>query len=162
RDEIAPFGEEEARRVIARAFGRPVEDLFYAFSPPIAAASIAQVHRATITGPEGGTRAVAVKVLRPGVRDRFRRDLETFRAGARFVERVDPQSRRLKPMVSVETLARSVAIEMDLRLEAAALSEMAELTAGDIGFRVPRVEWERTARDVLTLEWIEGIRLSDI
>lgn len=162
RDEIAPFGEAEARVVIERSLGKPVSELFATFSPPIAAASIAQVHRATIVGREGGERTVAVKVLRPGVRERFRRDLDTFMAGARFVERVDPQSRRLKPVVSVETLARSVAIEMDLRLEAAALSEMAELTAGDIGFRVPRVEWERTARDVLTLEWIDGVRLSDI
>ena len=103
-----------------------------------------------------------MKVLRPGIRDRFRRDLETFFAGARFVERIDPASRRLRPIAVVETLARSVAIEMDLRLEAAALSEMAELTAADQGFRVPKVEWELTARDVLTLEWVDGIKLSDV
>jgi len=78
------------------------------------------------------------------------------------VERVDPAARRLRPEAVVDTLARSVAIEMDLRLEAAALSEMAELTAGDEGFSVPAVKWDRTARDVLTLEWVEGIKLSDI
>ena len=72
------------------------------------------------------------------------------------------QSRRLRPVAVVETLARSVALEMDLRLEAAALSEMAENTAADPGFRVPKVEWELTARDVLTLEWIDGIKLSDL
>ena len=109
-----------------RALGRPVEALFASFSPPVAAASIAQVHKAEIAGADGERRAVAVKVLRPGVRDRFRRDLETFFAGARLVERIDPASRRLRPVAVVETLARSVAIEMDLRLEAAALSEMAE------------------------------------
>ncbi|HVY21696.1 MAG TPA: 2-polyprenylphenol 6-hydroxylase [Bauldia sp.] len=157
RDDIPPFSDAEARATIARALGRPVEAIFTSFSPPVAAASIAQVHKATI-----GERAVAVKVLRPGVRDHFRRDLETFFAGARFVERVDPASRRLKPVTVVATLAKSVAIEMDLRLEAAALSEMAELTAGDLGFRVPAVEWPLTARDVLTLEWIDGIKLSDI
>ena len=81
---------------------------------------------------------------------------------ARLIERIDPRSRRLRPVAVVDTLARSVAMEMDLRLEAAALSEMAELTAGDQGFRVPTVEWELTARDVLTLEWIDGIKLSDI
>ena len=161
RDEIAPFPEAEARATVARALGRPVEALFASFSAPVAAASIAQVHKTEIATPEGRLRPVAVKVLRPGIRDRFRRDLETFFAGARFVERIDPASRRLRPVVVVETLARSVAIEMDLRLEAAALSEMAELTAADQGFRVPSVEWELTARDVLTLEWVDGVKLSD-
>jgi ubiquinone biosynthesis protein len=156
RDEIPPFSDAEARATVARSLGRPVEALFSSFSPPVAAASIAQVHKATI-----GERAGAVKILRPGVREHFRRDLETFFAGARFVERIDPASRRLRPVVVVETLAKSVAIEMDLRLEAAALSEMAELTAGDDGFRVPSVEWPLTARDVLTMEWIDGIKLSD-
>jgi ubiquinone biosynthesis protein len=156
RDEIPPFSDAEARAIVARSFGRPVEALFSSFSAPVAAASIAQVHKAAI-----GDRAVAVKILRPGVRDEFRRDLETFFAGARFVERIDPASRRLRPVLVVETLAKSVAIEMDLRLEAAALSEMAELTAGDDGFRVPKVEWPLTARDVLTMEWIDGIKLSD-
>ena len=161
RDEIAPFPETEARAVVERALCQPIASLFLSFSPPVAAASIAQVHKAEIFG-DGGPRAVAVKILRPGIRDRFRRDLETFFAGARLVERIDPAARRLRPVSVVDTLARSVAIEMDLRLEAAALSEMAELTAADDGFRVPRVEWELTARDVLTLEWIDGIRLSDV
>ena len=161
RDEIPPFPEAEARATVERSLGRPIAALFASFSAPVAAASIAQVHKAEIAG-DGSPRVVAVKILRPGVRHRFRRDLQTFFAGARFVERVDPASRRLKPIVVVETLARSVAIEMDLRLEAAALSEMAELTAGDQGFRVPRVEWEFTTRDVLTLEWVDGVKLSDV
>ena len=162
RDEMEPFPEDEARARVAEALGRPVEALFASFSPPVAAASIAQVHRAEIEEPDAVRRAAAVKVLRPNVRKRFKRDLETFYEGARLVERVDPAVRRLKPVAVVDTLARSVAIEMDLRLEAAALSEMAELTAADQGFRVPRVEWERTARDVLTMEWIDGIKLSDL
>ena len=161
RDEIPPFPDAEARALVAQSLGQPVESLFRSFSVPVAAASIAQVHKAELGGGEGGQRVVAVKILRPGVRQRFRRDLASFFAAARLVERVDPASRRLKPVVVVETLARSVAIEMDLRLEAAALSEMAELTAGDQGFRVPKVEWEFTTRDVLTLEWIDGIKLSD-
>ena len=162
RDEIAPFPEAEARATIERSLGKPVEDLFASLSPPIAAASIAQVHKATLAGPDGGPRTVAVKVLRPGIRRRFKDDLDTFYAGARLIERVDPASRRLRPMAVVDTLARSMTLEMDLRLEAAALSEMAELTAGDQGFRVPTVEWDLTARDVLTLDWVDGIRLSDI
>ena len=162
RDEMEPFPEAEARTRIGEALGQPVEALFASFSPPIAAASIAQVHKAEIADADGNRRAVAVKVLRPDVRRRFRRDLDTFYEGARLVERLDPAVRRLKPVAVVDTLARSVAIEMDLRLEAAALSEMAELTAADQGFRLPKVEWELTARDVLTMEWIDGVKLSDL
>nr|HMN87167.1 2-polyprenylphenol 6-hydroxylase [Bauldia sp.] len=172
RDEMEPFPDEVARARVAEALGRPVEDLFASFSPPVAAASIAQVHRATVAEAEAAAesdldgeaapRDVAVKVLRPNVRRRFRDDLATFYGGARFVERVDPAVRRLKPVAVVDTLARSVAMEMDLRLEAAALSEMAELTAADPGFRVPKIEWELTARDVLTMEWIDGVKLSDL
>ena len=162
RDEIEPFPESEARATIAQSFDRPVEAIFRNFSPAVAAASIAQVHRAEVVDADGATVAVAVKVLRPHIRRRFRQDLEAFFAGARFMERIDPLIRRLRPIAVVETLARSVTIEMDLRLEAAALSEMAETTAEDIGFKVPQVIWELTARDVLTLEWIDGIKLSDI
>ncbi len=161
RDEMEPFPDSEARASVEKALGRPIGELFTAFSAPIAAASIAQVHKAEITD-ETGPRTVAVKVLRPGIRRRFRRDLDTFYEGARLIERLDPASRRLRPVAVVDTLARSVAIEMDLRLEAAALSETAEATAGDAGFRVPAVEWDYTARDVLTLEWVDGIKLSDI
>jgi ubiquinone biosynthesis protein len=162
RDEIEPFPDAEARASIARSFGRPVEDLFVSFSPPVAAASIAQVHKAEVAEPEGRRRPVAVKVLRPDIRRRFRRDLDTFYAAARLIERIDPASRRLRPVAVVDTLERSVTVEMDLRLEAAALSEMAEATTADQGFRVPKVEWELTARDVLTLEWIDGTKLSDV
>jgi ubiquinone biosynthesis protein len=161
RDEIAPFPEAQARAVVAAALGAPVEHIFTSFSPPVAAASIAQVHKATLATPEG-PRTVAVKVLRPGIRARFARDLETFAAGARLIERFDPKSRRLRPLAVVDTLARSVAIEMDLRLEASALSEMAELARDEPGYRVPRVDWPATARDVLTMEWIDGMRLSDV
>ena len=159
---MEPFPDAEARAKVAAALGKPVEELFLSFSPPVAAASIAQVHKAEIAGADGRTRPVAVKVLRPGIRRRFKRDLATFYEAARFVERYDPASRRLRPKAVVDTLARSVAIEMDLRLEAAALSEMAESTAADQGFRVPKVLWDLTARDVLTLEWIDGIKLSDL
>ena len=162
RDEIEPFPEAEARGLIEKAFGKPVDEIFLSFSPPIAAASIAQVHKAERADAEGERYPVAVKVLRPDVRQRFRRDLDTFYAAARLIERIDPAARRLRPVAVVDTLNRSVVIEMDLRLEAAALSEMAEATAADAGFRVPKVEWDLTARDVLTLEWIDGIKLSDV
>jgi ubiquinone biosynthesis protein len=161
RDRIAPFPRDEAIAVVERAFKEPLSALYRDFSEPVAAASIAQVHRARI-GAGAAARDMAVKVLRPGIRQRFARDLQTFFAGARWIERIDPASRRLRPVASVDRLARSVTLEMDLRLEAAALAEVADQMKGEIGFRVPEVDWQRTARDVLTLEWIDGIKLSHL
>jgi ubiquinone biosynthesis protein len=161
QDRMAPFPRAEAVRIVEAALGRPVDELFLEFSEPVAAASIAQVHRARIR-TEKGEATVAVKVVRPGVRERFARDLQAMAAAARFFERFAPEARRLRPTEVVDTLARSVTIEMDLRLEAAAVSELADNTKDDPGFRVPRPEWDLTARDVLTTEWIDGIRLNDL
>jgi ubiquinone biosynthesis protein len=130
------------------------------FGPPVAAASIAQVHRAEISGPEG-MQEVAVKVLRPDIDQQFQRDLNSFFYAARLGERHSAEGRRLRLVATVETLARSVAIETDLRLEAAAFSELAENAKDDRDFRVPKVNWERTARRVLTTEWVDGIPLND-
>jgi ubiquinone biosynthesis protein len=163
QDRVPPFGEDEARVQIALALGRPVEEIFAGFGGPIAAASIAQVHRAEVVDRDTGeTRVVAVKILRPGVTRRFARDLTGFYRVARGLERLVPPTRRLKPVAIVDTLARSVALEMDFRLEAAAMSEMAENVAGDPGFRVPSVDWTRSAKSVLTMEWIDGRKLSDV
>ena len=107
--------------------------------------------------PDGSLKAVAVKVLRPGIEQRFHQDLDSYFFAARMIERFHPPSRRLRPEAVVETLAKSVAIEMDLRMEAAAISEIAENSKNDEGFRVPQVDWSRSARRVLTLEWIDGI-----
>src|SRR5947209_15932486 len=119
------------------------------------------VHRVVAVYGEGA-REVAVKILRPGIERRFRRDLSDMYFAARLAERYFAEARRLKVVEVVDTLARSVRMEMDFRLEAAAASEFAERTAEDTDFHVPRVDWDRTAREVLTLEWIEGIPLSDI
>src|SRR5208282_4559038 len=102
--------------------------------------------------------------LRPGIEKRFERDLQSFYFAARTAERFSPKTRRLRPVAAVDTLAQSVLLEMDLRLEAAAISEMAEniAKAGDVGFRVPRVDWERTAKRILTLDWVNGIPLNDL
>jgi ubiquinone biosynthesis protein len=156
QDKMAPFPHAAAERAVATALGKPLPDLFTSFGPAVAAASIAQVHRASIDG-----RTVAVKVLRPGVERRFKTDIDAFAFVARRAEAMSAEARRLRLVETVETLARSVAIEMDLRFEAAALSEMAENTKDDPDFRVPAVDWDRTARDVLTLEWIDATPLSD-
>jgi len=118
------------------------------------------VHRAEIKG-ENGLYPVAVKVLRPQIEYRFQSDLDTFFFAARLGERHSAEARRLRLVSTVETLARSVAIEMDLRLEAAAFSELAQNTKDDPDFRVPGVDWARTAKRVLTIEWVDGISLSD-
>src|SRR3954454_20504088 len=161
QDRMAPFPLAQAVRTVESALGRPIDELFLEFGEPLAAASIAQVHRARIRTPDG-EEVVAGKVVRPGVRDRFNPDLQDMRAVARAIERFAPDAGRLRVREVVETLARSVAIEMDLRLEAAALSELAENSKDDPGFRVPHPEWDLTARDVLTTTWIDGIRLNDL
>ena len=156
QDRLPPFPGEAARALIEAEFGQPVAGLFASFdAAAIAAASIAQVHFAVT--PDG--REVAVKVLRPGIVRAFARDLDLFLWLAHLIERTQPALRRLKPVEVVETLAQSVELEMDLRFEAAAAAELAENFAGDPAFRVPRVDWPRTGRTVLTTERIAGIRV---
>jgi ubiquinone biosynthesis protein len=165
QDKLPPFSMGEARRAVEESLGGRLEDHFAEFGPPVAAASIAQVHKAVVV--DGGAhRDVAVKILRPGIERRFRRDLDSYFFAARQIERWHAPTRRLRPVAVVDTLARSVEIEMDLRLEAAAISEMADNIAADQALpdgrlRVPGVDWRRTSKRVLTLEWIDGISISD-
>jgi ubiquinone biosynthesis protein len=160
QDKMAPFPQAEAEKVVEAGLGKPLKQAYVTFGPAVAAASIAQVHRAEVVTPDG-RKPVAVKVLRPGVERRFRADLDALTFAARQAENVSAEARRLRMIEAVNTLRRSVAIEMDLRLEAAALSEMAENTKADPDFRVPAVDWDRTGKEVLTLEWIDGTPLYD-
>ncbi|MBV8776779.1 MAG: phosphotransferase, partial [Alphaproteobacteria bacterium] len=158
QDRLPPFPAGAARAAIEAEFGGTLDSLFLAFDDtPVAAASIAQVHFA-VTG-EG--REVAVKVLRPGISRAFARDLELLAWLGGLIERTQPALRRLKPIEIVRTLEKSVEIEIDLRFEAAAASELAENFAGDAGFHVPRVDWRRTGRSVLTIDRVAGIRIDD-
>ena len=161
QDRMATFPTAEAVEEIEASLGRPIGELFTRFDEPIAAASIAQVHPGEMER-NGTLQKVAVKVIRPGVRRRFFNDLESYFLAARLQERFIPSSRRLRPVEVTKTLAQTTKIEMDLRLEAAALSELAENTREDPGFRVPWVDWERTGRDVVTMEWIDGVKMNDI
>ena len=157
---MPPFPQAEAEAAVAASFEKPVASVYASFGPSIAAASIAQVHKATVaTAAE--PRAVAVKVLRPGIEQRFHVDLTAFAYAAQRAENLSAEARRLRLIEIVETLRRSVMVEMDFRLEAAALSEMAENTKDDPDFRVPTIDWDRTTKEVLTLEWIDGIPLTD-
>ena len=160
QDRMPPFPQKEAEAIVERAFGRPLRDIFASFGPAVAAASIAQVHRAEVN-TDDGLRPVAVKVLRPGIERRFASDQDAFAFAARNAEAFSAEARRLRLVETAATLRRSVALEMDLRLEAAALSEMEENTKDDPDFRVPAIDWDRTGKDVLTLEWIDGTHLSN-
>ncbi len=154
RDRLPPFPGAEARAEVSRELGKPLDELFSSFDEEaVAAASIAQVHFAvTAAGEE-----VAVKVLRPGIEAAFRRDLELLDWLAEGVERTRPDLRRLRPVDAVRTFAETVDLEMDLRFEAAAASELRDNRGDDESFRVPVVDWQRTSRRVLTLERIAGI-----
>ncbi|CAI8056393.1 Probable protein kinase UbiB [Geodia barretti] len=158
QDRLPPFDAKAARAIVESEFGVPLDSLFRAFTDePVAAASIAQVHFAvTATGEP-----VAVKILRPGVERAFERDLELFYWLAELAERALPSWRRLRPVEVIRTFAQSVMIEMDLRFEAAAASELRQNFAEDTGFLVPAVDWRRTSRRVLTLERVEGIPIDE-
>ena len=158
QDRLPPFSGERARTAIAEEFGAPLDSLFAEFDDQaVAAASIAQAHFAvTADGRE-----VAVKVLRPGIEAAFARDLDLFFWVAGLIERRRPEWRRMKPVESVAILAETVKMEMDLRFEAAAASELADNFDGDDTFRVPRVDWTLTGRRVMTMERVVGIPLDD-
>ncbi len=161
QDRMPAFGQDVAERIISDSFEKPVRDVFPVFGPAVAAASIAEVHQAEVVEKDGERRTVAVKVLRPGVQRRFSSDIASFRRLAQFAEANFAEARRLRLESVVETLGRSVAMEMDLRLEAAAYTELAENTANDPDVYVPEVDWGRSGREVLTTEWIDGLKLSD-
>ena len=159
QDELPPFPTAQAKAIIARDLQLPVETLFEEFSEPVAAASIAQVHRARVAG-EG--RKVAVKVLRPGIERAFRRDIDAFYFAASLIEWVSASSRRLRPHDVVAHFDETVRQELDLRAEAAAASEFAANTRRDRGFSVPKVDWNLSGRAVMTLDWVEGISAGDV
>ena len=144
--------------MVERELERPLAELFASFEDqPVAAASISQVHFAVT--PEG--EAVAVKILRPGIEAAIERDLDFLIWLAEWAERVRPALRRYRPLDSVRMLAATTRREMDLRLEAAAAAEFRQNCAEDEGFKVPRVDWRRTARRVATFERVAGLRADD-
>jgi ubiquinone biosynthesis protein len=159
QDKLPPFPTDAAKRMVEQELGMRVDDLFSDFSEPVAAASIAQVHRARLadTGEE-----VAVKVLRPGIEKAFRKDIDAFYLAARAIELLAPSSRRLRPMDVIAHFEGVVMGELDLRLETSSAAEYAANTAKDEGFRVPIVHWFLSSRRVMTLGWAEGIAAGDI
>ncbi|SLN21059.1 putative protein kinase UbiB [Roseivivax jejudonensis] len=158
QDKLPPFPAEEAKAAIERELERPADSLFSEFSEPVAAASIAQVHKARVA--ETGE-TVAVKVLRPGVERAFRKDIDAFYLAARSIEFLSPSSRRLRPMDVIRHFEGVVMGELDLRLEAASASQYASNTAQDAGFRIPEVHWFLSGKRVMALDWAEGVPMGD-
>jgi ubiquinone biosynthesis protein len=159
QDKLPPFPRDQAMAMVAEQLGQPVETLFSEFSEPVAAASIAQVHKAVVSGTD---EPVAVKVLRPGIERAFRKDIDAFYFAASVIELLSPAARRLHPTEVVAHFDGVVRGELDLRLESSAASEFAAKTEGDEGFQVPKVNWELSGRRVMTLGWAEGISASDL
>ncbi len=159
QDRLPPFEPAVARAALEHELDAPVDSLFARFdATPVAAASIAQVHRArTADGRE-----VAVKILRPGIEAAVARDLDLFQWIAETVERLLPWTERLRPVETVRVFRETVEIELDLRFEGAAAAELAENFQGSPDFRVAAVDWARTTRRVLTTAWVEGCRIDDL
>lgn len=159
QDKLPPFATDIAKTTVEAELGRPLAEMFSSFSEPVAAASIAQVHRANLV--DSG-RDVAVKILRPGIERAFQRDIDAFYFAAGLIEALSPSSRRLRPTDVIAHFESVVAGELDLRLESAAASEFATNTARDAGFRVPQTLWHLSSRRVMTLDWVDGIALGDV
>ena len=158
QDQLPPFPTEQARAMLEAELGLPLEQMFSEFSEPVAAASIAQVHKARLVEND---KLVAVKVLRPGIEKAFRRDLDAFYFAARTIEVLAPFARRLRPIDVIAHFEGIVLGELDLRLESAAASEFAVNTANDAGFQVPQPIWRLSGESVMTLDWAEGVNMAD-
>lgn len=156
KDRLPPFETEAARIEVETALGRPLESVFAVFGEPVAAASLAQAHEAILI--DG--RKVAVKVLRPGIARRVAQDAEVLMLGAKLVERLSVQARRLEPRALAATVIRATELELDLRLEAAGGDELGEVMGRDGYMRAPKVIWDGVGKRVLTLEWAQGEPLS--
>lgn len=159
QDRLPAFDFALAKEALEDELGGDISEFYnHIEEEPIAAASIAQVHRAESKDGQ----AVAVKILRPGIKRRFARDMALFTWIAEKAERHSHKAKRLRPMAVVKMLSDSVAREMDLRLEASAAQELAENMQGFQGYRIPAIHWNLTSERILTTEWIDGTKLTDM
>ena len=159
QDRVPPFPGEAAKARIEEALGRPVTSLFRDFEvTPLAAASIAQVHAATLH--DG--REVVVKVLRPGMRDVIGRDLEVLHTLAGLAEDYWRDSRRFRPREVVAEYEKTILNELDLMREAGNASQLKRNFAGSNMLHVPEVHWELCRREVMVMERIHGVPISEV
>lgn len=158
QDKLPPFSVAEAKAEVEKELGQPVDSLFSEFSEPVAAASIAQVHKARVTATG---QAVAVKVLRPGIEKAFQKDVDAFYFAASIVDMLAPGARRLRPLDVIEHFDGVVQGELDLRLESSSAAEYAANTKDDEGFQLPSIVWDLSARRVMTMTWADGVNMGD-
>lgn len=152
KDNLPAFSMDKARKALAEEFGSDeAQALFPKLDDPIAAASLAQVHRMET---EEGVKAV--KILRPDIEERLHKELRAMGRAARNIERVSAESRRLRPVAFTQTVAESMDKELDLRLEAGGAGELKEISDADGFYQIPSVDWERTGKRVLTTDWVAG------
>ncbi|MGH8138612.1 MAG: ubiquinone biosynthesis regulatory protein kinase UbiB [Steroidobacteraceae bacterium] len=158
QDRVPPFPGSIAREIIERAHGRPVTETFSAFDEtPLAAASIAQVHAASLAD---GTEVV-VKVLRPGMHAMIQRDLEVLFALAGLAQAYWSESRRLRPLEVVAEYEKTILDELDLMREAANASQLKRNFLGSDLLYVPDIYWDYCRLNVMVMERIRGIQISD-
>lgn len=159
QDEVPPFDGAQARRQVEASLGRPIEALFASFDErPLAAASIAQVHRARLHAGDD----VVVKVRRPNLEAIVRTDLEIMRTLAAALEQNAPETRQWRPIAIVDEFQRALSREVDLTNEAFNLVRFAANFAGDPHVHVPKAYLEASSDAVLTVEFIDGVKMSDL
>ena len=160
QDRLPPFSIIEAKQIIKNDLGEDTYNSIIEISEPVAAASIAQVHKAKIND-NGTIKDVAIKILRPNIKKVFNEEIDAMMLFAFLVESVIKKTKRLKLVDVVFLLKEITNLEMDLRFEAAAANEYAENTKNDAGFRVPRIYWNYTSENVMTLDWIDGVSIRE-
>ncbi|HZH43191.1 MAG TPA: ubiquinone biosynthesis regulatory protein kinase UbiB [Lysobacter sp.] len=159
QDRVAPFDGDAARAIVERALERSIADAFASFdTAPLASASIAQVHAATLH--DG--RQVVVKVLRPDIEAKIHGDIALLKALAALVERTHPKADKIRPRAVVAEIENTLAAELDLQREGANASVLRRFWANSDDLYVPEVIWSHTAERVLTLERVHGIPSDDI
>lgn len=156
KDNLPPFSHDIAEASVVESLGKPVSAIFSEFGAVIGSASIAQAHEATLL--DG--RKVAVKILRPQIEEIVAADIDMMTLGARLIAFFFPSTRRLEPVAFVATVAQSLLLELDLRLEASACDEIGKIINKEPWMRAPAVVWHQVSRRVLVTEWANGTPLS--
>jgi ubiquinone biosynthesis protein len=160
QDKLPPFSIHQAKEIIRNDLGDDTYNSIINLSEPVAAASIAQVHKAQIND-NGVIKDVAIKILRPNIRKIFNEEIDAMMLFAFLVESFAKKTKRLKLVEVVFLLKEITNLEMDLRFEAAAANEYAENTKNDVGFKVPQIYWNFTSENVMTLDWVEGVSIRE-
>jgi ubiquinone biosynthesis protein len=160
QDKLPPFSLIQAKEIIKNDLGDDTYDSIINLSDPVAAASIAQVHKAQIND-NGTIKDVAIKILRPDIKKIFNEEIDAMMLFAFLIESLVKKTKRLKLVEVVFLLKEITNLEMDLRFEAAAANEYAENTKNDVGFRVPQIYWNFTSENVMTLDWVDGVSIRE-